>query len=84
MRQIELIVDGTSVLLPLTQNVEELRGRIEGAAATAGSFVDIVTADGRLLSVLVSARTRALIITHDVEPASGVIVMSEAGNWDLL
>ena len=61
MVQTEVIFDGASFLLSQDQDVGELRERIEQAAKTSGTFVDVVVVGNRSVSVLITGRSHVTI-----------------------
>lgn len=61
MTQTEVVFDGSRFLLAQDQDVDDLRRRIEAAAKTAGTFVDMVVVGNKAVSVLITQSTQVTI-----------------------
>lgn len=61
MIQTEVVFDGSRFLLAQDQDVDDLRRRIEAAAKTAGTFVDMVVVGNKAVSVLITSSTQVTI-----------------------
>ena len=61
MIQTEVVFDGSRFLLAQDQDVDDLRRRIEAAANTAGTFVDMVVVGNKAVSVLITPSTQVTI-----------------------
>jgi len=61
MIQTEVVFDGSRFLLAQDQDVDDLRRRIEAAAKTAGTFVDMVVVGNKAVSVLITPSTQVTI-----------------------
>ena len=61
MIQTEVVFDGARFLLAQDQDVDDLRRRIEAAAKTAGTFVDMVVVGNKAVSVLITSSTQVTI-----------------------
>ena len=61
MIQTEVVFDGSRFLLAQDQDVDDLRRRIEAAAKTAGTFVDMVVVGNKAVSVLITTSTQVTI-----------------------
>lgn len=61
MIQTEVVFDGARFLLAQDQDVDDLRRRIEAAAKTAGTFVDMVVVGNKAVSVLITTSTQVTI-----------------------
>lgn len=77
----EIVIDGDAVLLAPDQDVEDLKQRIESAAATTGTFVDFAGVGERSVSVLVTPHTHVAVVvsTFEVERSAGGEL--EPGTW---
>lgn len=67
MVQTEISIDGASLLLAQEQDVDELRHRIEEAAASSGRFVDFVVVGNRAVAALITANSRVTISVATVQ-----------------
>lgn len=61
MIQTEVVFDGSRFLLAQDQDVDDLGRRIEAAAKTAGTFVDMVVVGNKAVSVLITSSTQVTI-----------------------
>lgn len=87
MIQTEIVFDGTGYLLAQDQDVEDLRGRIEAATRTTGTFVDMVVVGNRTVSVLITPTTQVTIAVATVpyDPRdTGDIEFPFSGFYDTL
>ncbi|MFF7293915.1 hypothetical protein ACFY9N_15410 [Microbacterium sp. NPDC008134] len=87
MIQTTVAVDGIEFLLAQDQSIDELRTRIEDAAATTGRFVDFVVVGNRSMSVLVTGNSRVTISVATVqfdERDTGDLDFPYGGHFDHL
>lgn len=67
MVRTELSVQGSTFFLAQGQDVEDLKSRIEAAAATSGTFVTFIEVGNRSVSVLISAGSPVVFSTETVQ-----------------
>ncbi|WP_345802899.1 hypothetical protein AAIB33_07395 [Microbacterium sp. AZCO] len=82
----QLSINDGMFLLAQVQDVEDLKRRIEKAAASPARFVDFIVVGNRTVSVLVSVSTRVVISveTAPFDPRDdGDIETSFGGEFDL-
>lgn len=87
MVQTEVIFDGTSYLLSQDQDVGDLRQRIEQAAKTPGTFVDVDVVGDRSVSVLITPNSRVAISVAAVASESrgvGDVDFPYSGYYDII
>lgn len=87
MIQTEVVFDGTSYLLAQDQDVGDLRHRIEAAAKTGGTFIDVVVVGNRSVSLLIAPTSRVAISVATVayDPRdTGDIDFPYSGYYDVL
>jgi len=61
MVQVQITIDGVSSLVAQGQDVDDIRRRIEEAAATTGRFVDFVVVGDRTVAALITPTSRVTI-----------------------
>jgi hypothetical protein len=70
MVQVQITIDGVSSLVAQGQDVDDIRRRIEEAAATMGRFVDFVVVGDRTMAALITPTSRVTISAAPVQSGS--------------
>lgn len=83
----EVLIDGTGYRLAPGQDLGGLRGRIEQATQTTGTFVEFIGMGGRQLSALITPRSHVVIsvTSEPVDPYDAdEMPFRFEGGYDLL
>lgn len=79
----EVSIDDITVFLAQEEDIQELKNRMEAAARSPGRFVDFVASGGRLVSALITPRTRVVISVWPDGSVSPEIAPPDIPEWDL-
>jgi hypothetical protein len=63
----QVAIDGGIFLLDRTQAYEEVKERLQSAARSGGTFVDLYLEGDRMVSILVSSRSRVLMAAGGID-----------------
>jgi len=76
-------IDGHDYVLPRTTDVADVMSRIEAAARSQPTFIDLATGDS-LTSVLISSQSRVVVYLHrDDASVAAPIDLRSTLDWDL-
>ena len=76
-----------SFVLAPDEDLDHLRERVQAAVASSGRFVQFQLAGHRTASVLITPRSRIVLVTEDVDDEGeerASMSLNDEGNWDLL